>query len=432
MRSVYLRMLIWFVGTLAISMLAFIVVSRYINYRAGGVRPAGPVLDAMIFEEAIQAYESGGSADLAARLRQIHKYIPGEHYLIDRNGRDLATGDDRSPLLTRIGSEWRKPLWWHGRVLVGIRSPDDRYSLISILPLPPDILPYISFYILLLLAVGMVCWALALSIVAPLRNLARAVDRFGRGDLTVRVNSRRRDEIGSLGKAFDKMAERIETLLTQERRLLQDISHELRSPLARLSFAIELVKQDPESESISRLKKEINRLTHLVSSLLEMTRADEDPSYGNREEIRLDFVLGEVVEDCRLEAAARGCHIAYDGNQCLKMLGNSELLRRAFENILRNAIRYTPLDSNVDVAVTADSADATITVRDYGPGIPEEFLTKIFQPFFRVDESRNDSTGGVGLGLAIAHRAVGVHHGTLAAANANPGLKIQIKLPLAV
>ncbi len=431
MRSVYLRILVWFLGTLALSMLAFIMVSTYVTFQSGGVRPSGPELNAMMFEEAIRAYESGGARGLTVRMEQLHKYIPGKHYLTGADGRDLATGEDRSSLLAHVRSKWDDPRYLQRNFIIGSKSPDDRYRMLSILPLPYGVLPYILFYVLILLAVGMVCWALALSIASPLRNLAGAVDRFGRGDLSIRVNSRRRDEIGALGKAFDQMAERIETLLISERRLLQDISHELRSPLARLSFAVELVKKDNVQEgSIARLKKEIDRLSHLVSALLEMTRAEEDPGYRNLEEIRLDIILNEVVEDCRVEAAARGCHIHWNGNQNLKMLGNSELLRRAFENIVRNAIRYTPEGSSVDVDLKAGQRNASIIVRDYGPGVPEELLSKIFQPFFRVDDSRDSSTGGLGLGLAIARRAIDIHHGRLTAMKANPGLRVQIDLSL--
>jgi signal transduction histidine kinase len=430
MRSVYLRILVWFLGTVALSMLAFIFVSGYITYRSGGARPTGPELNAMVFQESIWAYESGGSQGLATRLQQLHKFIPGQHYLTNAQGRDLVTGEDQRPLLSSIGSEWDNPILSRRQVIVGSKSPDNQYRLISVLPLPYEILPYILFYALILLAVGIVCWALALNIASPIRNLARAVDRFGRGDLSVRVNSRRRDEIGALGKAFDKMAERIETLLTSERRLLQDISHELRSPLTRLSFAVELVKQNPEGATIARIKKEINRLTHLVSALLEMTRAEEDPSSCDMERVRLGTILNEVVEDCRLEAMARNCRINFEQQHDLTVLGNRELLRRAFENILRNAICYTPESSPVEIELKASAGIASISVRDYGLGVPEELLSKIFQPFFRVDDSRNGSTGGMGLGLAIARRAINVHHGRLTAVNANPGLKVQVELPL--
>jgi signal transduction histidine kinase len=411
-------------------MLAFVLLSGYINYRSGGVMPTGPQLTAMIFEEAMRAYESGGPRELAARLQQLERYIPGRRYLTNSEGRDLATSEDRSAILLRIGSDWDSPKFIQGHVIVGSRSADNRYRLISVLPPPYQILPYISFYILLLLAVGMVCWALAMSIASPLRNLVRAVDRFGRGDLSVRVDSRRRDEIGELGKAFDQMAERIETLLASERRMMQDISHELRSPLARLSFAVELVKADPDDPSVLRLKKEVDRLNQLVNTLLEMTRAEQDPSCGDMVQVRLDVVLNEVVEICRLDAAARGCRIELESDQNVSILGNAELLRRAFENIVKNAIRYTPEGFSVDVNLSVQSGKVRVEIRDYGPGVPEEHLAKIFQPFFRVDDSRNDSTGGVGLGLAIARRAIGVHHGRLTAVNAHPGLKVQVELAI--
>jgi len=430
MRTVYFRILIWFLGTLAVSMLAFVLVSGYINYRSGGVRPSGPKLNAFMFQESIRAYESSGAAGLALRLRQLHRYMPGIHYMTNAQGIDLASGEDRSQLLANT-SEWDKPEISDWRVLVRSKSPDNQYRFITIMPPPYQVLQYALFYVLVLLAVGMVCWALALSIASPLRHLSRAVDRFGRGDLSVRVNSSRRDEIGALGNAFDQMAGRIETLLTSERRLLQDISHELRSPLARLSFAVELVKREHGDAAVVRLKKEIHRLTHLVSTLLEMTtRAEEDPSYGNLEEVRLDLILSEVVEDCGIEAAARKCRVSFTDGQPLTVLGNSELLRRAFENIISNAIRYTPEGSSVNVSLTSDASEAIIAVRDFGPGVPQELLSKIFQPFFRVDDSRNDSTGGIGLGLAIARRAIDVHHGRLNAANANPGLRIEIRLSL--
>ena len=169
------------------------------------------------------------------------------------------------------------------------------------------------------------------------------VDRFGAGDLSVRVNSSRKDEIGEVGRAFDRMAERIGTLLTAERRLLQDISHELRSPLARLSFAAELARTaDDRDAAIARMNKEIARLTDLVGGLIQVTRAEGDPAANSSESLRLDQLLGEVIEDCQVEADARGCRIAFAGSRELTMHGDREVLRRAIENVIRNAIRYTP------------------------------------------------------------------------------------------
>jgi len=277
----------------------------------------------------------------------------------------------------------------------------------------------------------LVCWLLAVNIASPLRGLARTVDRFGAGNLTVRVNSQRKDEIGELSRAFDRMAERIGTLLTAERRLLQDISHELRSPLARLSFAAELVRTaEDQDAALARLKKEIQRLATLVDSLLQVTRAEGDPLTSAAEDLRLDSLVEEVVEDCRVEADVRQCTIALQAGAPVSVCGDRELLRRAIENVVRNSIHYAPPNSTVDVELDATGDAARVAVRDRGPGVPEEALDKIFQPFYRVDDSRHSSTGGMGLGLAIAMRAVRLHNGRLWAQNAHPGLRVSIELPL--
>lgn len=168
-----------------------------------------------------------------------------------------------------------------------------------------------------------------------------------------------------------------------------------------------------------------------MGTLIEMTTAEDDPQSATPERLRLDTLLREVVEDCRLEADGLGCGIALRVGEPLTVLGNPELLRRAVENVVRNSIRYAPPKSTVEVDLEAVGSAAGISVRDYGPGVPEEALPKMFQAFFRVDDSRASSTGGIGLGLAIAMRAVCLHHGRLWAQNAHPGLRVSIKLPVA-
>jgi two-component system sensor histidine kinase CpxA len=227
------------------------------------------------------------------------------------------------------------------------------------------------------------------------------------------------------------MADRIETLLTAERRLLQDVSHELRSPLARLSFAAELMKdtRDPEAAA-SRMRREIKRLCGLVSTLLEVTTAEGDPSSRRTERVTIVPLVDEIVNDCRVEAEARSVRIEHetDGPPAVAVVeGNSELLRRALENVLRNAIRFTPPSSNVLVRLEALHGKVVLRVRDCGPGVPEGMLGRIFDPFFRVDQSRDG--GGAGLGLSIARRAVLLHGGEIKAENTNPGLMITISLP---
>lgn len=432
MRSVYAKILLWSFATLALSLVAFIGVSVLVSVQTAHRTGFFGQVHTLELEEAREAYEEGGPAKLARFLDRLQQRLSGNHYLTDAQGRDLLTGADRSALVAMAQPEGSPPRGLRGPQVLMVTSADGRYHwIVELGPPPIDLKSFVPYYILIFGAVALVCWLLAVNIASPVRSLARIVDRFGAGDLTVRVNSTRKDEIGNLSRAFDRMAERIGTLLTAERRLLQDISHELRSPLARLSFAAELARTaDDRDAAVERLKKEIHRLTDLVGTLLEVTMAEGDPSSTAPERFRLDDLLMEVVVDCRLEAHGRGCTIALRAGPPLAILGDREILRRAIENVVRNAIRYAPRESAVEVELEATESAASISVRDYGPGVPEEALPKIFQPFFRVDDARDSSTGRMGLGLAIAMRAVGLYHGQMRAQNAHPGLRVSIELPL--
>ncbi len=432
MRSVYAKISLWSFATLVLSLIAFLGVTRVISFQASHRTGQFGQIQSMELEEAREAYEAGGMAKLRAFIDRLHRYVPGEHYLTDAKGIDVLTGEDRSKMLAAAEPEGARPRHTNGPMILMAKSPDGSYRwLVEMKPPPIELQSYLPYYALIFGAVALVCWLLALNIASPLRALARTVDRFGAGDLAARVNSARKDEIGDLSRVFDRMAERIGTLLSAERRLLQDVSHELRSPLARLSFAAELVRTAEDREAaVARLKKEIRRLTDLVGALLQVTRAEGDPSAAAREELRLDELVNEVVEDCRMEAEARGCKIALSDSGELEVCGDRELLRRAIENVVRNSIRYAPPETAVDVRIDRANDTARISVRDRGPGVPEEAIEKIFQPFFRVDGSRDSASGGTGLGLAIARRAVGVHHGDLWAKNMQPGLQVCIELPL--
>jgi two-component system sensor histidine kinase CpxA len=242
---------------------------------------------------------------------------------------------------------------------------------------------------------------------------------------------KRKDEIGGLARSFDAMAERLETLVMSERRLLQDISHELRSPLTRLKLAIRLTRTaaDP-NVALERVERETDRITALVSEIVEMTRMEGDPHAHKMELLSLGQLMQEAVEDCGVEAQLyRGCAIRVEGRLTGAVSGNRELLRRAVENVLRNAIHYSPERGSVDVRLAENQHGTTITIRDYGPGVPSEALLQIFEPFFRVEEARDGDSRGVGLGLSIAKRAVRLHQGTIRAQNAFPGLQVEITLP---
>lgn len=276
----------------------------------------------------------------------------------------------------------------------------------------------------------LLCYWLAWHLTSPIRKLHRAVESFGRGDFSARVNSTRRDELGRLARAFDRMAGRIETLVTAERRLLLDISHELRSPLARLGVAVELARSGEDLESsLNRIQKESDRLNSLVTQLLHVTRAEGDPSTLPREPVRLDELVQQVLDDSAIEATAHGCTLQYQASGPATVEGDPELLRRAVENVVRNAIRYAPRDTAVKVSLARRNGKFALDIRDQGPGVPEEALPRIFDAFYRVESDRSRSSGGIGLGLSIARRAVELTKGSIRARNVSPGLEVEIELP---
>ena len=286
-------------------------------------------------------------------------------------------------------------------------------------------------HLLVVFIVVLLCYAFTYHLTAPLRGLRSALEKFGHGDLDARAEDSRGDELGDLARAFNRMATRIQTLLSAERRLLLDVSHELRSPLARLSVAIELARSGESATTpLDRIQKEADRLNELIRHMLEVTRLENDPSQRRIERVKLDELVTGLVDDCSIEAQARGCALTLESYQPITVDGDGELLRRAIENVVRNAIRYAPPESKVEVALENGGGQVRVRVRDYGPGVPEAALAHLFDPFYRVEPDRNRGSGGVGLGLSIARRAVELHKGTLKASNAAPGLLVEIELPV--
>jgi two-component system sensor histidine kinase CpxA len=430
MRSIFAKVMFWSLGTFALSLVAFWGISHTLD--RGGPPQGDPFLRLleMVEDDLCHAYESGGPKELGTALHRLDGYLSGEHVLTDERGRDLATGADRSELLTRNHTKPGPPRLADGRMIFIGPPRDRRYRFISVVQ-PwfdrPNILPYYGAIVLVIALMG---WILAAHLAAPLRRLRRLVDQFGRGDLAIRSRSTRKDEIGELSRSFDEMAGRIETLLTAERRLLQDVSHELRSPLTRLDVAVDLATTSDEPGAyLERIRRDISRLAVLVNELLQLTRAEGDPSAQNLEALALDELLGGLIDDCEMEADARGCRLELAGLEPCCLNGQPELLRRAVENVVRNAIRHAPAGTIVQIGLELHADVATVRVRDFGPGVPDELLGAIFEPFVRVEGDRSRKSGGVGLGLAIARRAIALHHGTITAENAHPGLLVRIEIP---
>jgi two-component system sensor histidine kinase CpxA len=251
------------------------------------------------------------------------------------------------------------------------------------------------------------------------------------GDLSVRVASTGRDEIGALGADFNPMAERLNELLQAQRRLVRDVSHELRSPLARLRIALELAERsnDP-GKAIKRIEKEADELERLTTEVLSLARLDAGQAGFEGRPLRLDELVARIVTDADFEARASARSIRFSP-QPIPVVGDAALLRSAVENVLRNAIRYTPEGGEVSVTMGCDNAVAVVQVCDAGPGLEESQLQAVFDPFSRAADSRDRDSGGFGLGLAIARRAMRLHGGDIDAHNRpEGGLEVRLHLPL--
>ncbi len=432
MRSrLFAKILLYFLAAMLISTVGFLYLTAHTFMAAHGRGHVFGRLLAFQFAEARRAYETGGKERLAEFFTRLKDDFGAQGYLTDGSFHDLLTGKDRHDLYEMFESRGQ----FFRPAILARASLDGRYWYFV---MPARGRPGFSFflpqYLWIVGAMVLLSYLLAYHLTSPLRRLQKAVERFGKGDLAARAGSTRHDELGELAHTFDRMADRLETLLSAERRLLQDISHELRSPLARLSVAVELERsaQDPESReaALARIEKEVDRLNSLVGELLQVTRVEGDPSLLRNEPFRFDELLADLVDDCAIEAKARGCSVELAKPPAVTIDGDPELLRRAAENVIRNAIRHTPAQSTVEVTLDTVDSCARVRVRDFGPGVPPEHLPRIFDPFYRVETDRNRSSGGVGLGLSIARRAVELHRGRIQATNANPGLLVQIEVPL--
>lgn len=434
MKSIFVRILVWISLLFVVSSVAFVATSYYLFRRdSPGNSFMRRVLDSQL-DDLRSAWETGGAAALGPEIARLDKRFPGRHSLLDGSGRDVLTGEslDEEVLAPR-SSPFGWPLGRSGRGAYLVhRSEDGRYLMYVVSTVPRFEAPnYLPYYLPIVFVFVLGIYVLAHYIGRPLRQLRETVMRFGSGDLEARTGLKRRDEFGDVARSFDEMAGRIQTLLTAERRLLQDISHELRSPLARLSVAVELARTSADrGAALDRIKKEAQRISMLVGELIEMTRAEGDPAERRSAAVDLKELLEELLDDLLIEADGKGVMLVRELEGPLVMQGDAELLRRAMENVLRNAIRYSPAEEQVTVRLRREGNEALVVVRDLGPGVPEEMREQIFRPFFRVEDDRARQSGGVGLGLAIAQRAVHLHLGQISARNADLGLEVTIRVPL--
>lgn len=331
---------------------------------------------------------------------------------------------------------------WHDDILLHpvLQKLMGRDEVIRYSDIQPEILFYeLSFNILLTIIIsGLICYFLSIYVTKPLRALGDAAELLGQGKLNTRVGQffgHSNDEINRLSSEFNQMAERLEKILLSKERLLQDISHELRSPLARMHIALELLKQktdEANQEELSRIELEAYRLNDLIGELLEFVRTEQSTDVLNLNEYNITKIVEDIVENANYECQNPQRVIITTIKEPVFLHIDRRLIERAIENIIRNALYYSPPDTSIDVAIEKDSAEKVvkISIRDRGPGVPEEQLEKIFNPFYRVEKAREKTSGGYGLGLSIAKQAIKLHNGTIRASkNEGDGLKVVIILP---
>lgn len=437
MSRLFTKILLWFLLTVIVSSTAsFYIWNTFL-------RTPRPQFPGRAFElnEARNAWETGGAAALSRFLKHYKDVTGNEGVLAYGNGEDVLSGKDWS---TEVQGDFRGrgPIPFvriengrRGYFVNQTRSRDGKYNFLAIFQGREPAssgwsieVPTETWWMLAMFA--LLCYLLARHLTSPLRNMQKTIERLGRGDFSARVQSKRGDELGQLARTIDRMAERIDLLLKAQKRLLQDISHELRSPLARLGVAVELARGGGDTNTaLNRIEREADRLNTLVGELIQVTRAEGDPAGLATEPTRLDELVRMILGDVHIEADKRGITLNTRLTEA-EMEGNRELLRRAIENIARNAIRYSPEGGMVDITLEKTSTVCRIAVRDYGPGVPEDALGYIFDPFYRVEKDRGRTSGGVGLGLSIAKRAVELHRGVMRATNVNPGLRVEIELPV--
>jgi two-component system sensor histidine kinase CpxA len=425
---------------------------------AFAIRPSGEVaqMESMgpkILSQAVQEYQGGGQEGTRRYLRGAHDQYKVHLSLFNEQGADL-TGRKPPDFITRVaqGKERTADSFWGrlgpARFLRYAMNASDGHRYTLVIAFPPEEHQLFSIHgvpglgiLIAIISSGLVCYFLARFVTAPVVRLREATQRLAAGDLSARAGAHKekgRDEIAHLVRDFDAMAERLQNLVNAQSRLLNDISHELRSPLARLNVALGLARRrsGPEAEpTLDRIEHEAERLNELIGRLLTVARLESGDGVS-RTPVDIEDLLREVAQDADYEAQSRNCHVLVTADTPCIANGNRALLRSAIENVIRNAIRYTAegtdVYANLQCGQGSQANEAVLEVLDSGPGVPEEALDKLFRPFYRIDDARGRETGGVGLGLSIADRAVRWHHGTVRAMNRpEGGLRVEIRLPLA-
>jgi two-component system sensor histidine kinase CpxA len=421
--------------------------------RQVGEMPKVPDFLSVYARSAVAQYELAGQGRLLHQLREWSNPFLPYFYLVDSSGRELS-GNSVPP---ELQGSFPSVVFSKGRPLengpaqqhmigswviydVEESGTRDRYHFAVVFLytrlFARMILVYLGVITIYAVLAMISCALLALYFTRPISEVRAATGRLAGGDLEARVEgkmAKRGDEIGDLVRDFNAMAERVRQLVQSHKQLLSDVSHELRSPLARQRVALALVQQRGTAEQrpmLERIRAESVRLDELIGRILLLAKLEGGEDKPAMTEFSLNDVVDQIVDDAGFEAQRTGRTVTYSSPpEGITIRGNEELLGSAIENVVRNALKYAP-SGPVEVQLSSSEEAAVISVRDQGPGIPDAELTRIFRPFYRADSSRRADHEGAGLGLAIAQRAINLHGGSINVRNLMPnGLEVEIRLP---
>jgi two-component system, OmpR family, sensor kinase len=403
-----------------------------------------------IILEVSAALARGGERGLKTWLRENPRPAPGIVLLVTNERGDELLGramPREVRRLLRVGAPARRPdrppNFQGVQLTPTITGPDGEVYDLTFESAPMEIFgtgilvwpgTRAAVLSIAIFAAAVVSLLLARYVSSPIVRLQEASRSLAAGALETRVGApftRRSDEVGTLAKDFDAMAERIQALVVAKETLLRDVSHELRSPLARIRMALALAERragEASRPDLARIEREAERLDALVGQVMTLTRLRTTDA-PRRDFVRLDTLVGDVVDDARFECPDAKLEYSPPGEVSLR--GDADGLKSAIENVVRNALTYGDRSKPIEVRLDASAATATIRVLDRGPGVPAAELERIFEPFYRTDKSRDHRQDGQGIGLAITTRVTELHGGKVTARNrAEGGLEIAIELPL--
>jgi two-component system, OmpR family, sensor histidine kinase CpxA len=449
-RSLFLKIFVWFWATLIVTGIALVLTFIF------GPRSVPSQWHAILMESAhssaaivVDKAERGGASEAAAYIGWLEGETHLKTCLFDTE-RHLIGGSDCGSfeaMMSHVTAA--KPSNFsmrYGIARVALRLKDSNgheYIFATELPAGPRAALGMNRTTIglqwgvALLVSGLICYLLTRYLTAPILRLREASQQLAAGDLSIRAvgGERRRDELGDLVRDFNAMASRIEELVSRQRQLISDVSHELRSPLARLNVALDLGRERKgDDPAFDHMEEDLGLLDEMIERQLTLARLDSLTAPVPMMSLDLTELVSQTVRNAGFESCKREVRVTFSAGEQYFVRGNAELLHSAIENIVRNAIRYTESGTTVEVVLESEKRSNTplvrLTVRDYGPGVSESELIPIFRPFYRVANARDRQSGGAGLGLAIADRVIRIHDGDIRAGNAEPaGLRVEVLLP---